>query len=270
MESEFSGSSVVVTGAGRGMGRSIAEAFTTAGASVMIGARTMSFAEQARDDIRASGGTVEIHQVDVKRKSECEALVAATAAAFGGIDVVVHCAADIPHGGVGHVSDEALDAGFDSIAKAAWWLLEAARPHLARSRQGGRFVAIGSVAGTATIVPNMTAYGMAKAAVGAFVRGAALDVAADRITVNAVNPGLIASARAQSMMGDAALDAFATAIPVGRVGTSEDIAYVCLFLASPKAGYITGAEVRIDGGSSLAASTGASVLQESIKAQARR
>ena len=82
---------------------------------------------------------------DVTRHDECRALVEATASAFGGVDVIVHCAADIPHGGLGHVSDEKLESGLASIAKAAWWLLEAARPHLASAPGGGRFIAIGSV-----------------------------------------------------------------------------------------------------------------------------
>ena len=271
-QQDFAGRRVVVTGAGRGIGRGIAEAFARPGAKVMIGARTISYAEQARDAIRAAGGETEIHQLDVKTRAACEGLVAAAVAAFGGVDVIVHCAADIPHGGLGQVSDTDLEAGFASTAKAAWWLLEAARPHLAQATGGGRFIAIGSVNGTATVVPNLTAYGMAKAALDAFVRGAAIDVVDDRITVNAVNPGLVASDRARAVLGEDGLEAYGATVPVGRAGTPADIARACLFLAGAEADYITGASLRIDGGATLAPGRDArgAILQNRLTAQIKK
>lgn len=269
MHQDFAGRSVIVTGAGRGIGRGIAEAFAARGARVMIGARTISHAEDARKAIHAAGGEAEIYQLDVKTRAACEGLVAATVAVFGGLHVIVHCAADIPHGGLGQVSDADLEAGIASTAKAAWWLLEAGRPHLSEVEGGGRFIAIGSVNGTATVVPNMTAYGMAKAALDAFVRGAALDVVADGITVNAVNPGLVGSARALAVLGEEGLDAYGATVPVGRAGTPADIARACLFLAAADAGYITGASLRIDGGATLsnAGDGRGDILQERLKAE---
>lgn len=268
MTDEFAGRSVIVTGAGRGIGRGIARAFAASGAQVMIGARTLSYAEFACAEIAAAGGQAELFGLDVKDHAACSALVAHTAKCFGGVDIVIHCAADIAHGGLGSVSDEAMEAGFASTAKAAWWLLDGARPWLVKSPGGGRFIAIGSVNGVSTTVPNMTAYGMAKAALDAFVRGAALDVARDGITVNAVLPGLIASDRAKAVLGDEGLAIYGATMPVGRAGTPEDIAHACFFLASPKAGFVTGASVRVDGGSSL--STGGSrndILADRLKVQ---
>lgn len=268
--SEFTGRSVVVTGAGRGLGRGIAEAFAAAGAKVVLGARTVSYAEDAREAIVAAGGEAAVQACDVSRHGECTALIEAAVAAFGGVDVVIHCAADIPHGGLGAVGDEAMERGIASIAKAAWWLLDAARPHLGKAEAGGRFIAIGSVNGTATVVPNMTAYGMAKAALLAFVRGAAVDVVAEGITVNAIQPGLIASDNARSVLGDEGLAAYGATVPVGRAGTPEDFAHACLFFASPKSSYITGASLVMDGGSSLAPGRNSGrndILQARLKAQ---
>lgn len=269
MREEFSGTRVVVTGAGRGIGRGIAEAFAAAGARVMLGARTLAYAEDAVEAIRGAGGIAAACESDISRHDECRKLVAETVAAFGGLDVLVHCAADIPHGGLGHVSDDRLEAGIASIAKAAWWLLDAARPHMAQAASGGRFIAIGSVNGTVSVVPNMTAYGMAKAALDAFVRGAALDVVAEGITVNAILPGLVASDNAKRVLGDEGLVAYGSTVPVGRAGTPADIAHGCLFLASPRSGYITGASLVMDGGSSLGPARGGrgDVLQDRIKAQ---
>lgn len=266
--SEFAGRRVIVTGAGRGLGRGIAEAFAAVGAKVMIGARTMSYAEEALAAILDAGGTAALFQLDVKDHAQCDALVAATVAEFGGVDVIVHCAADIPHGGLGAVSDEAMEAGFASIAKAAWWLLQAARPALAQAPGGGRFIAIGSVNGTYSVVPNMTAYGMAKAALDAFVRGAACDVVGEHITVNAINPGLVASARARAVLGDDGLEAYGATVPVGRAGTPADVARACLFLAAPAADYITGTTIKLDGGSTIAPAGGRNdLLQARLRAQ---
>jgi 3-oxoacyl-[acyl-carrier protein] reductase len=268
MTESFAGKTAIITGAGRGLGRGIAEEFASAGASVMIAARTMSYAEDALAAIQAKGGKAEIFQIDVKDHSACAALIDATVTRFGGVDVIIHCAADIPHGGVGSVSDEAMEAGFASMAKAAWWLLDAARPYLAAARDGGRFIAIGSVNGTFMTVPNMTAYGMAKAALDAFVRGAAGDVVRDNITVNAINPGLIASARAKEVLGDDGLAAYGATVPVGRAGTAADIAHACFFLASARASYITGTSIKIDGGSTIAAGGARNdALQDRLKQQ---
>lgn len=269
MTEGISGLSVVVTGAGRGLGRGIAEAFAAAGAKVMIGARTLSYAEEAKAAITAAGGTVEIMECDVSRHADCTALIEQAAKAFGGVDVVIHCAADIPHGGLGAVSDDRLEAGFASIAKAAWWLLDAARPHMAKAGFG-RFIAIGSINGTVTVVPNMTAYGMAKAALLGFVKGAAVDVVREGITVNGIQPGLIASDHARRTLGDEGLAAYGATVPVGRAGTAEDFAHACMFFASPKASYITGASLIMDGGSSLAPGSGSrnDILQDRLQAKA--
>lgn len=268
--SEFAGRGVIVTGGGRGIGRGIAEAFATAGAHVMIGARTLAYGEAACAAIRAAGGVAEVAALDAKNHDSCRALIDATLVSFGRIDVVIHCAAEIPHGGLGKVSDDGLEAGLASIAKAAWWLLDAARQHLSAAPDGGRFIAIGSVNGTFSTVPNMTAYGMAKAALDAFVRGAAGDVVRENITVNAINPGFVASDNALRVLGEDGLAAFGATIPVGRAGTPADIAHACFYFASERAGYCTGTSLKLDGGSSVSArSEGADrILQDRLKAQA--
>ena len=265
---DFSGKTVVVTGGGRGVGRGVGIAFAAAGANVMLGARTIAYGEEVKAEIVAADGIAACFAADIAQHGDCRALVEAAVSAFGGIDIIVHAAADIPHGGLGHVDDERLEAGFASIAKAAWWLLDAGRRHLAKATDGGRFIAIGSINGTFNVVPNMTAYGMAKAALDAFVRAAAGDVVSERITVNAINPGLIASDRAKDVLGEDGLAAYGATVPVGRAGTPDDIAHACLFLASAKSDYITGTSIKMDGGSTVAASPGRNdILQDRLKLQ---
>ena len=268
MSEDFAGRTVIVTAGGRGLGRGLAEAFAAAGARVMLGARTLSAAQEVKAGIEAAGGVAEVCSCDVSSHADCTGLVEAAAKAFGRVDIVIHCAADIVHGGLGAVDDDGLERNLSSIAKAAWWLLDAARPWLGKAPGGGRFIAIGSVNGTVTVVPNMTAYGMAKAALLAFVRGAAVDVIGEGITVNAIQPGLIATHRARTMLGEEGLAAYGGTVPVGRAGTPEDFAHACMFFASPKASYVTGASLVMDGGSSLAPARSGrgDILQDRLKA----
>ena len=265
---DFNGKTVLVTGGGRGVGRGVGLAFAAAGANVMLGARTIGYGEEVKARINEAGGRAECYSADIAQHADCRALVDATVQAFGGVDIIVHAAADIPHGGLGHVDDDRLEAGFASIAKAAWWLLDAARVPLGNARDGGRFIAIGSINGTYNVVPNMTAYGMAKAALDAFIRASAGDVVGEGITVNAINPGLIASDRAKDVLGEDGLAAYGSTVPVGRAGTPDDIAHACLFLASARSDYITGTTIKMDGGSTVAASPGRNdILQDRLKLQ---
>ena len=249
----FEDAVVAVTGGGRGIGRAIAERFAQEGAKVMIGARTLSYGQEAQAAIEAAGGVAQLLENDIATAEGCNALVQRTVEAFGGLDILVHSAADIPDGGL-NASDEAIQRGFDSIVMAGFWLTRAARPHLGRSGQGGRLVFITSIAGTKTVVPGRVAYGVCKAGLESFIRGAALELAGERITVNGVAPGLVASARPLAAMGQAALDAIGAKSPAGRPGTPDEIANAVLFLAAPGSSFITGHSVVIDGGATLATS----------------
>ncbi len=249
MAGDFAGKVVVVTGGGRGIGRAIAEAFAAQGAHVVIGVRTPIYGDEALAAIRAAGGTASMVEGDIADQAACEALVAAALERHGRLDIVVHSAADIPHGGI-DASDEAIRRGFDSIVMAAFWLTRAARQHLAKSGEG-RMVFIGSICGPTTMVMGRMAYGVCKSGLDAFVRGAALELAKEGITVNAIEPGAIASARPIAAVGLETMQQIGARSPVGRVGTPEEIAHATLFLASPGSGFITGTSLIVDGGSTI-------------------
>lgn len=264
MTREFEGATMAVSGGGRGIGRAIAEAFAARGARVMIGARTLSYGQDAAMAIREAGGVAEVIENDISTAEGCARLVEAAVSAFGGVDILVHSAADIPNGGV-DAPDEAIRRGLDSIVMAGFWLTRAARPHLAASKRGGRLIFITSIAGTKTVVPGRTAYGVCKSALESFIRGAALELARENITVNGIAPGLIASARPLAAMGQAALDAIGARSPAGRPGSSEEIAHAALFLASPQSAFITGHSLVMDGGSTLSTSDISSFLVDHQK-----
>jgi 3-oxoacyl-[acyl-carrier protein] reductase len=258
MNQSFAGKVVIVTGAGRGIGRSIAEAFAAAGAKVVIATRTSRYGEEAVNAIRAAGGIASLFQIDVNDKAQVTELVDDAVNRYGGIDIVVHSAADIPHGSVMEISDEVIDLGISSIIKASFWLTRAAVPYLKRVRNGGRLIFISSICGPKTVLPGRVAYGVAKAGLDAFIRGAALELAGENITVNGVEPGLIASARVKASMDEASLAGFAGKLPVPRPGKPEEVAHTVLFLASEHSAYITGTSIVVDGGATLSTVNGIS------------
>ena len=108
---------------------------------------------------------------------------------------------------------------------------------------------------------------MAKSALDAFVRGAALDVVSENITVNCVVPGFIASARATDILGIEGVETYGASVPVGRPGTAGDIAHACFFLASARASYVTGTNIKVDGGSTLSTSQRGGFLEDKLKQQ---
>lgn len=251
MSRRFEGKVVVITGAGRGMGRTIADMFVDEGAMVVIAARTVSYGKQAVAEIEARGGEALLCQTDVLSRADIFRLIDQAVARFGGIDVIVHCAAEVIYGRLLEISDDDIEKIFASNLKAAFWLTKASAPHLSKARDGGRIVLISSICGTRTVVPGLVAYGTAKAGLNAFIAGAALELARDNITVNGVEPGVTATDRMRSVTTDAQAREIASTVPLGRIGESSEIGEAVLYLASPRAGYTTGRTITVDGGLSL-------------------
>ena len=243
------GKVVMITGAGRGMGRDVAEAFVRAGAKVMIAARTESYGRQALEELSAEG-SVALTLGDVCHKSDIERTVAETVGTFGGLDVVVHCAADVPSAPLLEISDEEIERTLGTIIKASIWLIQAATPQMVK-RGGGRIILFSSICGPKLAIPGLGVYGAAKSGVNALIENAALELARHRITVNGIEPGLTDTDNVRRSLTPAEQAGMATKIPLGRIGATRDIANGVLFLASEASAYLTGATIRIDGGLSL-------------------
>jgi 3-oxoacyl-[acyl-carrier protein] reductase len=240
----------VVTGGGRGMGKTVAETLAAEGAKVIIGARTLYYGEQTLAEFQNKGYEARVFQADIGERNDCCDLIDFAVAEFGGIDILVHCAADIPHGRIRDLPEKDFRSCIDSILGAAFWLTRDAIPHLEKSGSG-RIIYISSVCGSKTAISGMAHYGAAKAGLDAFARGAALELGAVGITVNTVNPGLIASDRMREHVTPEFERALTAGFPLARAGTTGEVADLVAFLASGKAGYITGESIFIDGGSSL-------------------
>jgi 3-oxoacyl-[acyl-carrier protein] reductase len=250
MSRPFEGKVAIVTGAGRGIGRAIAARLAAEGAAVVIATRTARYGEEAVASITANGGKASLFALDVSDRAAMRALVQDAVERHGRLDIAVHAAADIPFASLLELTDDAFDLCLNSVLKSAFWLTQDAAPQMKRTG-GGRLIFISSVAGNRHAVPGLVHYGAAKAALTAFARGAAVELGPLGITVNTVEPGLIASDRMKDMMTEEAAKAISACFPVARVGTPDDVAAAVLSLALPSASWITGTAITVDGGASL-------------------
>lgn len=240
----------IVTGAGRGIGREIARVFARAGAHVVAATRTAGPGEETVRLIEAEGGSARLITVDLADRAATYALVEESDRLFGRLDIVVHNAGVFPFVTVDDISEEELEHTLNVNLKAAFWLTKAAAPIL-RAAPAPRLLFTSSLSGPRFSAATMVHYGASKAGLNGFIKGAAIEYGPDRITVNGVEPGAILTDATRAMGGPEQQAAVAAAIPAGRLGEPEDIAYAMLFLASDQAGYITGQTIVVDGGISI-------------------
>jgi 3-oxoacyl-[acyl-carrier protein] reductase len=169
------------------------------------------------------------------------------AAEHGRIDILLHNAGIFPQGLIEQLSDEQLDEVLAINLKAAFWLTRAALPHL-RKAPAPRILLTSSVTGPRVALPRLAHYAASKSGLNGLIRAAAMEFAAEGITVNGVEPGLIATEAVQAL-GDAdTVQQMARAIPLGRLGDPDEVAYAMLYLASDQAAFVTGQTIVVDGG----------------------
>jgi NAD(P)-dependent dehydrogenase (short-subunit alcohol dehydrogenase family) len=244
---------VVVTGASSGIGRAATVRFAREGASVLAVGRKAAALEEVAQELRGTGGSCRTFEADVTAPGAPDAIVAAAVSAFGGITTVVNAAGIIGTGTVENTDDRAWDEMLDVNLRAPFRLMRAAAPHLKRSK--GSIVNVSSVTGLRAF-PGVLAYCVSKSGMDQLTRCAALEMAPHGVRVNAVNPGVtISNLHRRSGMTEDAYAAFLERSkdthPLGRAGQPEEIADLIWFLASDRAGWITGETISIDGGRHL-------------------
>lgn len=241
---------VLVTGATKGIGFGIAAVFATAGANVAIAARSHTDIDAAvgRLDTLGSGHVIGV-PVDVTEPQSCQIMADAAIAAFGGIDVLCANAGIFPEAPLDTMTPADLASVLDVNVKGTIYSVQACLDALTRSG-AGRVVITSSITGPVTGYPGWSHYGASKAAQLGFMRTAAIELAARKITVNAVLPGNILTEGLKDM-GEDYLAGMARAIPAGTLGTPEDIGHLAAFLATDEARYITGQSIVVDGGQIL-------------------
>lgn len=249
-----------ITGGTRGIGRGTAEAFLREGARVVVNGRDPEKGARAVAEMQASLGVDdEVHFIagDVKQRADCEAIVAGTVEHYGSIDILFANAGGASgHAPVAELTDEAMQ---DSLQWNFWhtfWTMRAALGHMI-PQGGGRIIAMSSVEGKMG-KPALSIYVAAKHAINGLVKSAAQEVGPLGITVNAVCPGAIETdimaaegppaAEAMGISYEQLLDMFAQESAIKRLNEVEDVAEVCVLLASEAGAGISGSLLSIDGG----------------------
>ncbi|PWJ49046.1 3-oxoacyl-[acyl-carrier protein] reductase [Quadrisphaera granulorum] len=247
--SSFDGVRVAVTGASRGIGLGIARGFARAGARVLLTARGEQHLAEVAHALRAEGGDVQHAALDVSTGAGCAALAAAVADQLGGLDVLCANAGIFPKAELTAMTEADLDEVLSVNVKGTVLAVAACAPLLSASPRG-RVVLTSSITGPITGDAGWSHYGASKAAQLGFMRTAAIELAPHGVTVNAVLPGNVLTEGLHEL-GAEYLQTMADAVPLGRLGTVDDIAAAALFFASEQAGYVTGQSLVVDGGQVL-------------------
>jgi 3-oxoacyl-[acyl-carrier protein] reductase len=251
ISSKLSGRRALITGGAQGLGAAITRRLSEAGCDVAIHYfSSRSGAEELAATARREGRRSGAFQADLGNPAEAETLVAEAAAFLGGIDILVNNAGDL----VERRFLDTIDADFwERVQRvnvhSALWVTRAARPHLARAEGGASIVNLASLAGRKGGHPGSLAYATAKGAILTWTRALAVELAPERIRVNAVAPGLILGTHFHTThtTEDSARATIAQ-IPLGRAGTPDDVARAVTYLASEYDGFLTGATLDINGG----------------------
>ena len=241
---ELTGKVAIVTGASRGIGRGIAEALASRGASVVAAARGDNAADTVAA-IAAAGGRAEVGTLEVTDAAAIDALVSGTMERQGRIDVLVNNAGITRDQLLLRMKREDWDAVLATNLTAAFALVQAVLRPMIKQRSG-RIISISSVVGQSGNAGQAN-YAASKAGLIGFSKAVAREVASRSVTVNVIAPGMIESDMTKAISEKAQAD-WAAAIPLGRLGTARDVAAAACFLASDEAAYITGQVLAVNGG----------------------
>ena len=245
MEKTLDKQIAIVTGASRGIGRAIALELARQGATVIGTATSESGASAITEAFKAAGVSGRGAVLNVNDAAAAEALIDGTVKEFGTLHVLVNNAGITQDQLAMRMKDDDWDAVIDTNLKSVFRLSRAVLRPMMKAR-GGRIINITSVVGSAGN-PGQVNYAAAKAGVAGMTRALAREIGSRGITVNCIAPGFIDTDMTKSLPEEQQT-ALKAQIPLGRLGSPDDIAHAVAFLASPQAGYITGTTLHVNGG----------------------
>jgi 3-oxoacyl-[acyl-carrier protein] reductase len=239
----------LITGASSGIGRATAEAMAREGARVGVNyCKNQAGAKQTAETIRKAGGEALVVRADVTRAAEVLAMVDAVRAEWGRIDILVNNAGDLlARRSLTDMTEEYWDQIMALNLKSVYLCVRAVWQEMAE-RKTGCIVNVSSIAGRNGGGPGAAAYAAAKGGLLTYTKGLAKELAPHGVRVNGIAPGVIATPYHERYSPGEVFQKFIANIPLRRAGTSEEIADVIVFLASPAARYITGETIEVNGG----------------------
>ena len=249
---DFHDMTVIVTGSGAGMGREAAKLFAAYGANVVVNSLSAS-CEDTRQEIKAAGGSVVAVQADVGTLEGCQAIIHEAVDKFGRIDVLVNAAGIVVDGSVETADLNDWDRSMNTNVKSVFMLSRLAMPYLRETK--GSIVNVASVAALKGL-KNRAIYSATKGAMIALSQSMAAEYVGEGIRINCVSPGTVLSPSLQGRIDktddpEQAMKNFVARQPLGRLGTSDEVAQAIVFAAAQGIGFMTGANIVVDGGMTI-------------------
>ncbi len=242
------GKQALVTGAGRGIGQGCALELARCGADLILNDRPGSEdLQQTAEQIRAMGRSCWTIEADVFSAAGCAALVSSAIEQAGAVDILISNPAYGKRGSLLEFSAADFDKVVDATFKSGFHISRAVAREMVGRGKGGKILFISSVQAVMPFADNAP-YGAAKAALNHFTTSLAVELFADRINVNAIEPGWIDTPNERITFSDQVIEAAGAKLPWGRMGSPADIGRAAAFLVSAAADYITGAVLPVDGG----------------------
>ncbi len=249
MPGRLSGKTAIVTGGTKGIGRGISRVFASEGAEVLVAGRNSEAGTRTVAEIREAGGSAVFLSADVTDREQVAHLVEQAVKLYGKVDIACCNAGIFPSATLEEMTEDEWDTVNAVNLKGAFLVVRSCLPHMKRKGYG-RIVLTSSITGPLTGFSGWSHYAATKAGMLGFMRSAALELAKHKITINAVLPGNIMTEGLDDL-GPDYLQRMEEAIPLGKLGEPEDVAYAMLYLVSDEAKYVTGQTLVVDGGQTL-------------------
>jgi 3-oxoacyl-[acyl-carrier protein] reductase len=256
LSSRLAGKVAIITGAGKGIGKVVAELFAREGAKVVLISLHEETGGKVCNEIRAAGGEALFVRADVSKQADMERMIERTKNEYGTVHILCHNAGIYPLNLLKDMTEQEWDNVLDVDLKGVFLAVKACLPSM-MNQNYGKIVITSSITGPRTAFPGNVHYGSAKAGILGFIHNAAIELARHHITINALEPTWTLTPGLREQMSPDEINEIAKSIPLGELADPLDTAYASLFFSTDESRFITGQTLIIDGGLTLVEIKGA-------------